>query len=108
MHSLTSSTSTSVPISLVEKLFARFEALYGRKFIDMWEKTDLHAVKELWAEEMGKLSCDELKRGYASLMQRQWPPTLPEFLNLCRPPIDATVAYYEAVNGIAARERGEK
>jgi hypothetical protein len=104
-----SSTSTRpVPINWVEKLFERMQALYGNKFVDMWRDTNIDLVKQLWAEEMGKLQADDLKRGYAALMSREWPPSLPEFVKLCRPSVDSTVAYYEAVNGMAARERGDK
>jgi hypothetical protein len=84
------------------------QALYGNKFIDMWRDTDIKLVKDLWAEEMGKLSGVELKRGYAGLMARDWPPTLPEFVKACKPSVDALVAYYEAVNGTQAREQGKK
>ena len=52
-----SSTSTNpAPISWVEKLFGHMQALYGNKFIDMWRDTDIKLVKDLWADEMGKLS----------------------------------------------------
>lgn len=104
-----SSTSTNpAPISWVEKLFSHMQALYGNKFIDMWRDTDIKLVKDLWADEMGKLSGVELKRGYSSLMTRDWPPTLPEFVKACKPSVDPLVAYYEAVNGMQAREQGKK
>lgn len=91
----------------VESLFARMEAMYGAKFLDMWRGTDVNLVKQLWADEMGKLSAEDLKRGYAALMTRDWPPSLPEYVKMCKPSVDSTVAYYEAVNGMQARERGE-
>lgn len=103
-----SSTSIkAVPVTWVEKLFGRLEALYGNKFVDMWRGTNVAQVKQLWAEEMGKLSPEEMKRGYAALMSRDWPPSLPEFLKLCKPTVDPLVAYYEAVVGMDARSRGE-
>jgi hypothetical protein len=83
------------------------EAMYGRKFHDMWIGSDLSMVKALWADEMGKLSNDELKRGYGALMLRDWPPTLPEYVKMCRPTIDPLVAYYEAIAGIQERSKGE-
>lgn len=81
--------------------------MYGNKFLDMWRDTDSDLVKQLWAEEMGKLSNEELKRGYNALMTREWPPSLPEYVKMCKPSIDPTVAYYEAVNGSEARSKGE-
>lgn len=102
------STSTKpAPISWVESLFARMHAIYANKFVDKWRDTDLALVKAMWAEEMGKLTSEELKRGYNALMSRDWPPDLPEYVKMCRPPIDSMSAYYEAVNGVSARERGE-
>jgi hypothetical protein len=35
------------------------------------------------------------------------PPTLPQFIKLCKPELDPQAAYFEAVTGIAAREQGE-
>lgn len=103
----TLSTFKPAPISWVESLFARMEAMYGAKFLDMWRGTDISLVKQMWADEMGKLSADDLKRGYAALMTRDWPPSLPEYVKMCKPTVDPTVAYYEAINGVHARERGE-
>lgn len=82
-------------------------ALYGAKFADMWRGSDAEAVKAVWADEMGKLTNQELKRGVDALMSQEWPPSLPQFIKLCRPPIDPLTAYYEAVAGVQARERGE-
>lgn len=105
----TLSTSTNpAPIKWVESLFSRMEAMYGAKFLDMWRGTDAALVKQLWADEMGKLSTEDLKRGYAALMARDWPPSLPEYVKMCKPSIDPLVAYYEAVNGTQAREQGKK
>jgi hypothetical protein len=107
MNSISLTSIRPAPVSWVEKLFDRMQSLYGNKFIDMWRDTNIDLVKHLWGEEMGKLSAEDLRRGYSSLMARDWPPTLPEFVKLCKPSIDPTVAYYEALNGIQSRERGE-
>jgi len=80
--------------------------MYGSKFLDAWRDCDMASVKAVWAEEMGTLSRDELKRGVGALMQRDWPPTLPEFMKLCRPTLDCEAAFHEAVNGIAERRQG--
>lgn len=102
------STSTRpVPVTWVESLFARMTAMYGAKFADMWRGADVEQVKALWAEEMGKLSNEELKRGFGALMTRDWPPSLPEYIKLCKPAVDPMVAYYEAVSGVQARAKGE-
>lgn len=102
------STSTDpVPLAWVESLFSRMQAMYGAKFLDMWRDTDIKQVKALWAEEMGKLTHDELRRGFAALRTEEWPPTLPAYIKMCRPSLDSTVAYYQAVAGCQARSKGE-
>jgi hypothetical protein len=95
-----------LPMAWIEKLFDRMISFYGHKFLDMWRDVDLQGVKETWAHELGKLSRDEIARGANALMTQEWPPTLPQFIKLCRPAIDAVAAYYEAVNGVIAREHG--
>lgn len=105
---MTLSTSiNAIPDSWVEKLFERMVGLYGNKFLDMWGKTDLLQVKAIWAQELGKLSRDEIAKGANALINQEWCPTLPQFIKLCRKDIDAVTAYYEAVNGVVAREKGE-
>lgn len=104
---VTSSTSNAAPISWVESLFKKMGAMYGNKFIDMWRTSDIEAVKQLWSEEMGKLSREDLKRGYDALLTREWPPTLPEFVQMCKPQIDVLTAYYEALAGVTDRSRGD-
>lgn len=105
---MTLSTSiNAIPDSWVEKLFERMVGLYGNKFLDMWGKTDLLQVKAIWAQELGKLTREEIAKGANALIKQEWCPTLPQFIKLCRTDIDAVIAYYEAVNGIVNREKGE-
>ena len=105
---MTLSTSiNAIPDSWVEKLFERMVGLYGNKFLDMWGKTDLLQVKAIWAQELGKLTREEIAKGANALIKQEWCPTLPQFIKLCRTDIDAVIAYYEAVNGVINREKGE-
>ena len=107
MNQLSTSTNP-IPPSWVDALFAKMLSLYGNKFSDMWRDQDISVIKKVWAEELGKLSRDDMARGAKMLMQKEWPPTLPEFIKMCKPVIDPLSAYYEAVNGVAARARGER
>lgn len=102
-----STLTNAIPNSWVEKLFERMAGLYGNKFLDMWGKTDLLQVKAIWAQELGKLTKDEIARGANSLINQDWCPTLPQFIKLCKPDIDSVAAYYEAINGVVTREHGE-
>lgn len=87
-----------IPEAWVEKLFSRFSAMYGRKFADLWSDCNLANVKALWAEELGILTRDELASGVAACKIREWPPTLPEFLRLCRPEPDFDALFAGAAN----------
>lgn len=107
MTTPTSSTSPQLPASWVEALFDRMLLNYGKKFTDQWGSADPDKLYAHWARELSGFSRDELARGVAALEARDWPPTLPEFKRMCRPPIDPVVAYYEAVEGVVAREKGE-
>lgn len=101
------STSTE-PISdkWIDALFAKMSLYYGNKFADMWRDSSMQAIKGLWAQELRKLSREDFTRGANALMTQEWPPTLPQFIKLCKPSVDAVAAYYEAVNGVVAREHG--
>lgn len=81
---------------------------YGKKFTDQWNGADPEKLKTHWAQQLASMTRAELTRGYAALETRDWPPSLPEFKRMCRPPVDHLAAYYEAVNGVTARERGSK
>lgn len=89
MNAPTNATSLAKPSVLpdawIERLFSQFAAAYGRKFADLWLGCALGDVKALWAEELGSMTREELAAGWAACKRREWPPTLPEFVNLCRP-----------------------
>ena len=76
--------SSALPEQAISRLFARFEAMYGAKFADAWKGCDIRNVKAVWAETLGALSREELAAGVSGCMGREWPPTLPEFVKLCR------------------------
>lgn len=103
-----SSTSTNaLPEAWVERLFERMLLEYGKRFGDQWAQADMDKLIAHWATELAGYSGPELKRGVDALATRDWPPTLPEFKRMCRPPIDPMRAYYEAVAGVQARFAGE-
>ncbi|MET3134626.1 hypothetical protein AAKU55_004926 [Oxalobacteraceae bacterium GrIS 1.11] len=99
--------SNAIPENWVESLFKKMSFTYGVKFADQWRGIDADGLKRHWAEKLGGLTGEELRRGVAKLDTRDWPPTLPEFVKLCKPGIDPMVAYYEAMEQGARRERGD-
>lgn len=74
----------------------------------MWAGQDPNVVKEVWAEELAGFNRDELARGFEAAKKSKFPPTLPEFMSLCRPPLDYEAAYYEAVTQMRLRYDGDR
>lgn len=74
-----------LPDSWVEKIFGHMEGLYGSKFSNLWRGTDLDKVKALWAEKLGPFMArpEAIKQALNALDSQPYPPTLPEFLELC-------------------------
>lgn len=110
MQLATSSTSdpaAALPSAWIERVFARLTGFYGAKFLQQWAGLNLEAVKAVWAEELAGFSGEELGSGIDACRTRDWPPSLPEFLKLCRPPIEPVAAWYEAQHGAKARDAGE-
>ena len=106
MNQLSTSTNP-IPEKWIDALFAKLHSFYGTRFLDMWRGNDLQTVKAVWTQELSKLSRDEVAKGANALVNQEYCPTLPQFISLCRTKIDSVVAYYEAINGVVAREKGE-
>lgn len=101
-------TSTSqLPEKWIEKILDEMLLSYGKKFIDQWSGVSTDKLILHWSQGLSGYSGQEIRRGLDALASKDWPPSLPEFKKLCRPPIDDVVAYYEAVNGCNARDKGE-
>lgn len=107
MSNQLSTSINPIPQSWIDALFAKMASIYGNKFLEMWRNVDMNSVKTTWAQELGKLSRDELAKGASALITQEWCPTLPQFIKLCRTEIDPLQAYYEALNGVVARESGQ-
>lgn len=90
-------------LAILGKLHAR----YGAKFSDLWQGVPHEKLVAEWAQELAGYSAAEIHRGLDACRTRIWPPTLPEFAALCRPPIEAEAAYHEAVEGMRVRTGGK-
>lgn len=105
---LQSSTSTNpIPADWIERLFDKMLLDYGKKFTDQWAGPDPDKLIAHWSRELAGYTPAELRRGYDALAGLDWPPSLPQFKKLCRSGVDSLVAYYEAVAGVNARDRGD-
>lgn len=77
---------SALPEAWIERVFGRFEDFYGAKFLDMWRGSDMLRVKRTWAMKLVGFSDQPERISFAlnALEHHPFPPTLPEFLALCR------------------------
>jgi hypothetical protein len=75
-----------LPDAWIVKIFDYMLGLYGSKFSDLWKGTDPAAVRRIWAEKLSGFRDNPaaIKAALDALDERPFPPTLPEFLTLCR------------------------
>lgn len=76
-----------LPSAWVDRLFSRLAAFYGsQKLATMWVDADMAEVKAVWAEQLGRFEPTSISAALQRLIDsgNQWPPTLPEFCELCR------------------------
>lgn len=84
---MTSQGNRSVlPDSWISKIFEHMAGLYGSKFSDLWSGSNLETVQRIWADKLGgfKSMPNAIKEALDALDSKPFPPTLPEFLALCR------------------------
>jgi hypothetical protein len=65
-------------------LFRHLLTLYGSRFLAMWRGVDTDDLKRAWSQRLQGVSPDALRAGLQALDGVPHPPTLPEFLALCR------------------------
>ncbi len=94
----TTPSKEPLPDSWVERIFQRMQGLYGSLWVDRWRSGEtverngrqfdrgLLNAKATWAQELGGFSGqhERIARALESCRHRSMPPTLPEFLDLCR------------------------
>jgi len=80
------SPNATLPDSWIAKIFEQMSAMYGSKFTTLWNGTDAKAVKTIWAEKLGGFDSrpECIKAALNALDDHHFPPTLPEFIGLCR------------------------
>lgn len=76
--------STELQQGWIERLFSRLAALYGAAFGRQWEGTNIADVKLVWAEKLGGFTASQIGAALKGCDDRQYPPNLPEFIDLCR------------------------
>lgn len=92
-------TSRTLPASWIDRIFARLQGLYGSLWVDRWKTGELRQIaggqwvdvgmlnaKATWAGELAGFASrpEVLGRALEACRTLKFPPTLPEFLRLCR------------------------
>lgn len=73
-----------LPDAWIEKLFQKFEDFYGAKWAAQYGDFPRDRVKRTWAEELGGFSGEAIAKALDAQKAGKFPPTLPEFIELCR------------------------
>ena len=94
--------------SAIRHIIREMQMLYGNAFKAKWGDIPLRDMEDFWERKLAGFSREELGRGFKALAKQKYPPTLPEFMALCRPPVDNVKAYHEAVKGLQERRLGRK
>jgi hypothetical protein len=98
-------------ISLMDHLFNRMDGAYPSRWKAQFPSEQAIANwREAWSEafeEEGvttQMISDAIR---ACRKKLDWPPSLAEFLKLCKPPINVDAAVYEAIDQMRARQHGK-
>ena len=91
---------TESPVMM--RLWLRMNEMYG----NLWESAQGQEPNETWAMGLSTLSPEQIGAGLVALRDsaKPFPPTLPEFMGLCRGPASAPFQHlqsrscYEALN----------
>jgi len=77
----------ALPPAAVERLFARFTAIYGaQKMAGAWGNVDVAERNATWSEGLGRYSLEVVGDAVRELAVEGtgWPPSLPEFAAVCQ------------------------
>lgn len=94
-------------MSLMDHLFERLSGKYPGRWAGLFKNEKaVECWRSEWAEAFVKkgISPAEIAHGLDACNDLyDWPPTLPEFLHACRPPVDPESAFREAGRQMARR-----
>ena len=103
----------SIPVEWVDRIFERLTVLFGRRFGDLYAGVDQDRLREAWAIELGGFRGhpERIAKALQSCKGAQHPPTLSEFVSLCRTQhADAPIGLLSAPKGdpVVAKENLER
>lgn len=78
--------SSASPDALVDRLFQKFALMYGGAWADKWAGMPIDAVKGEWTRGLHGIDMDAMRLALENIMTegKPFPPSLPEFVSLCR------------------------
>jgi len=91
----------------VKALFAKLSARYGTLFADRYAGVPQDVLIAEWGAELAGFTGEDIRRGLDGCRELKFPPTLPEFITLCRPPIEPHTAFMEAMRNMRERDFGK-
>lgn len=99
----------ALPEAWVRRIFQRFHERYGNAWADKFSGVPMDNLIATWAEDLGDLTENDIKRGLMATRANKFPPSLPEFYSLCKDEIgfDYYAAFIEAVEQIHKRTTGD-
>lgn len=79
-------TAPCLPQPWVDRIFAHMACLYGKRFAEMWAGQDADTLKAFWGMKLAGFADhpQAIKHALDSLDERNFPPTCPEFVGMCR------------------------
>lgn len=103
--------STQAGPSPIQRLFNKFDAYYPAKFRAAFTCAEQTSNwLEAWAEALAdqEISFQQVKLALELCISKklEWPPSLPEFIDLCKPKINHEVSWYNACVELCNRENG--
>lgn len=78
--------SSALPSELIERLFLRFQAIYGNRVAQMWGDTDPQEVRQTWERELNTFQPSDIKSALETMRTAypDYPPTLFQFVGMAR------------------------
>ena len=74
----------SLPLKVIDRLFDRLMATYGRDWVSKWDGIDVGMVKSIWSHELSAYSENLEAIGWALENLQQRCPNVIEFKQLCK------------------------
>ena len=93
VQSSRANVSTNVQSGQVmDRIWLRMTEVFGHRWISAWGESSnpdgtLTSTAVTWAQGLSRFSLDEIRQGLEKMVEKwtYWPPTLPEFMALCKP-----------------------